>query len=629
MSTDAIRISGQDVKFAERFLATYLQEKHPDADFSEGTAMRDLVVGAMASLFAFLRKEVETVKNHQSILRLASSPPSPDVDEAVEALLSNWFLTKKPGQRARVTATLHFSAPTDVVLEPTTRFFKAGGIAFVPDIPSTSVVSKNDLRIQVSETGETTYALGVSLVALDEGDAGNIPPGRFQRADTFNPFFVFAENATEGVDGRGEETTQEILARAPNAITVRNLVNQRSISTVLDERFPVREVLTLGFGQPEMKRDLVDAGTMHIGGHTDTYVALNRADVVERGVVGGVFNRPDRRLVVIRDPDTDFVAAGVSPGDVARIYLENEAPRGFVIAAVYPHELEVKDRTPLREEGLLHYSVGRLSPAFDDVLPVRPGTATASIRIPNGFVLQGRPHYWIHRIELTAEGSSTVLTHRVNSPVNLQEDEFCVETRNPFSAQSAHDTSVVHVHPAHAGKEYQIVYETLVGYEPIQDFVVSPFERILSSNPLVRGYHPIYVSGSLTLQTRRHLSEEELDAISSSLAERFNQTDVIDISGLSQHVRNQYPLVSALLGPPTLHYTLISPDGQLVKYRTQDLATLFPSPEASALLVNGAELKKPILDNPTLQRYLEDLGVSDRTARFFCRASDIEIVQVV
>lgn len=651
---DTITVNTQDVRDADRFMSAYLQEQVPDADFSEGTAMRDFVIGAMAYLFAFLRKEVASIRDHQSLLKLAQLPPGENVDEAVDALLSNWFLPRKTGQQARVAATLHFSKASNVVIEPTTRFTRIGGVIFVPDITSTLVIPESDLRLRVNEHGEVDYIVNIMLVALEPGVGGNVPPGRFISADPFSPYFTFAENITAGIEGRSPETTEELLTRASTAVTVRNLVNQRSIGTVLPEQFrQVQETLTVGFGDPEMRRDLASEAVsqlrLHVGGHTDTYVTLNRTEVVERGPIGGTYPRPDGVINILRDTSVNFIDEGVRKGHVVFIHPSpgSEARgRGFLVTAVRQHELEVNARSAFRsasdETGdVVRYTVGFLAPSYDNIVGkgsvLETGQTSRSIRVDNAILLQGRPHYRFKRVEVinveTPNAPPTLLTARVNAaPL---EGQYMVETRNPGAAQSAWDTTFVHVNPVYAGRVLQVVYETLVGYEEVQAFVTNPFDRVLCASPLVRGHNPVYVRALFKVQPRRFLQKAETDQIAASIANTINAmaTDVVDVSRLTQALRNDFPLVKAVLDPLVLYYDLLAPDGQVYSYSSEDQATLFPSDLNSASLLNYASLREPLLFEATRDRDLRNqltaLGVSDRTIRYFCQPSDIQIEQVL
>ena len=90
----SITVSTEDVRAADTFLSAYVKDKVPEADFSEGSVTRDFVIKAIAYIFAFLRKEQQSTRDRQSLLTLAKLPQDESVDEAVDALRANWFLTR-------------------------------------------------------------------------------------------------------------------------------------------------------------------------------------------------------------------------------------------------------------------------------------------------------------------------------------------------------------------------------------------------------------------------------------------------------------------------------------------------------------------------------------------------------
>lgn len=651
-----ITVNEQDVKFAETFLTTYLTDKIVDADFSEGGVVRDFTVKAVAMVFAYLTKELKTVRDHQSLKRLAALPPGPDVDAAVDEILSNIFLERLGGSPARLPSTvLHFSRAVDVPLPAQTRFFRTANLVFMPE--SETVIPASELRSTVSADGTVVdYTATVALKAVDVGTEYNVTPGRFLSADPFNPYFLYAENVTQGVDGTAVETTQELLERAPTGIAVRNLVNERSIKTVLRQNFAgVKQVQVAGMGDVEMLRDRVPGGLGHlrlaVGGHTDIYVGATRTDVTETLTIGGFFVRPDGVVSVLRDP-AGF--AGVQPGHVLHIAsgLPN-TPMDFLIAAVGDDFVEVQTRNAfIRATDELNtyvsYSVGTLGPGFDNVIPTRTtGQTSRKVQYENSVILTGRPHYKLKRVEVVNGNTVTSLSTRVNDTPGV--GEYQVVELNVPEAQSARAMTLVRVHDSHVGN-LRVTYETLVDYAAIQSLAVDRFERVVCSNPLVKGMHPVYVGASFRYRLAS-TAQETVDevAVAREVAAYINNhaaDDNIDLSQLRQHIRNQFPQIGILYEPFTVTYELLAPDGQRYVYTTRDVISIRPDwPQNTARLTNGASLRTPIVNadldptiseanellataaNELLQTQLANIGVSDRTIRYMADVADILVTK--
>lgn len=670
-------ISPQDLSNADTFLTAYLKDKITDADFSEGSVLRDFVVKAIAYIFAYLERERKITRDRQSLLSLSTLPSSESVDESVDALLSNWFLTRRDGAPAYITVVLHFSQLTDVTLFPTTKFFRTATVAFTPSVSSETVIPASELRPEISADGTITgYTVTVSMVAATPGATGNVVPGRFRSAEPFNPYFVYAENLTQGQGGQDVETTAALLARAPTAITVRNLINARSIDTVLRETFAIDAVRVIGYQDPEMIRDYsaesVSGLRMHVGGYYDVYVSLPRIDVSESLIIGAAYARPDGLTVILKDassPLKDFVALGVQPGHVLRINdgLPN-TPREYNIVRVDTNALEVQSRMaflrPTDENATesVHYTVGTFSPTYDNVvssLPTFPVGETSRTMATSGRVtLAGRPQYKLTSVEVVDTLTSTVsaLTRVNGAPQGLQ---YQVLTRVPGNAQSSLAVTEIVVPSTYDGQTLRVNYETLAGYADVQAYVTDRFERIVNANPLVKGFHPVYINMTIAFKLKSSatatVAASDVSQVVADYINSFTPLETIELSGIIQTIRDNFANIGAILSPTVILYDLYAPDGQVYSYQTEDIVTISPTYlKNSARLINGVNdnplvnsgIRTPIPNaaidaslSPTnetlfavacqaLSDQLLSLGISDRTVRYFANASDITVTQV-
>jgi hypothetical protein len=657
-----ITVSAQDVQLADTFLTTYLTDQITDADFSEGGVVRDFVVKAIAYVFAYLQKEIKSVKDRQSILSLSQLPAGTDVDEAVDAILSNWFLSRLGGAAARMpSVVLYFSRQTDVSLNPRIRFFRTADLVYVPE--NETVIPSTELRPEVNVDGVITgYTATVSLKAAEPGTTYNVTPGRFVGADSFNPYFLYAENTVVGQDGRSQETTAELLKRAPTAIAVRNLVNERSINTVLRQNFPgVSSVKVAGFGDPEMLRDRVAEGPghlrMNVGGHTDIYISTPRTEVTETLDLGAYFARPDNVVTILRDDGVDLTLA--HPGDVVRVTAGVEGtPRDFMIKSIGDNYVEVQPRYPfpvatdeLTPAAYVTYSIGNLGPDFDNIILVREtGETSRKLQSPGTVVLKGQPHYKIKRVEvIDTDGNSVELPERVNTTPSTS--QYQVVDLNPGTSQSALAVTQVVVHPSYTGR-LRVTYETLVDYSSVHNYAVDRFERVICSNPLVKGKHPLYVEAAF----RYRLSANALtDALPADVAQTvatyinsFENTDRLDLSALRSHIREKFPQIGVIYEPFDVRYKLHAPDGQIYYFTTRDLVSVEPNwPNNNVRLLNGLSLRTPILNgdidaaassnnvslatqvHTEIRRQMLLLGVSDRNIRYLADVLDIQVTKEI
>jgi hypothetical protein len=661
-----ITVSEQDISLADTFLTAYLRDKISDADFSEGSVLRDFVVKAIAYIFAYLEKERKITRDRQSLLSLASLTAGESVDDAADALLSNWFLTRLTGTSATVTAVLHFSEAVDVTLLPTTRFFRTKTQAFTPKITAPIVIPASELRPNINANGTIAdYSVLVTLVAATSGTAGNAGIGRFVSADPFSSFFLYAENLTPGEGGTDLETTAEILERAPTAISVRNLINLRSIDTVLKNTFPLTELRVIGMEDPEMIRDLskesVSGLHMHVGGYTDIFVQTPRIEQLETLEVNGYFARPDGVINILTDVviPGGFSGFGVLPGHVLRVNDGMpDTPREFLITAVGTTWLEVQPRASFpkatdEDSTFVTYSIGTLGPTFDNIVPLgntgnRAGQTSRKVKASGHVVLKGQPQYKITSVEVLDTPTTVVdLSTRVNGLPGP--GQYQVVTRHPANAQSAFAVTDLVVPTAYDGMDVRVRYETLLNYVDIQNYVRDRYERVVSSNPLVKGFNPVYLRMEIFYKLKSNpagaVDPAAVSQVVADYVNAFSPLEVIELSGIEQAVRNAFPDIGALISPTMLWYDLLAPDGQVYSYSTQDLVTIFPvDVNNSSQLTNGASLRvplpnaslpdnvtnRPLIDaaNVALAEQLSDLGISDRTIVYYALAEDIVTQEV-
>ncbi len=498
-----IIISDEELQAAEDFLTAFLTEQVPEASFKPGSAVRDLAVKAFTYIFAYLKGEGVLIRDRTSLLKIQDFTDADDIAQATDEIMSNWFVGRKDGSYSHIITTLHFTKRTAVRILGDMEFWRTNTLVFFVDsVTDPYVIAEGDMLPQYDSRGVLVdYTVDVPMIAGGVGDDYNIDPGVFVKVDGSSglPYFSYAENLASTDDGKGVETTEELIARAGTAITVRNLINNRSCDTVLQDTYPaITQTLSIGLGEPEMVRDLKTEIASHIrlhtGGFYDTYIGLGLTTVEESGVVGGYFPRPDNKNVVFRDPQLrydlgfTFTAIGAKVGYILFIHSGIKgSPRGYPIVEVRESELLVSSAVAFDEAydelvttDPLVYSIGYTSPGFNDVDLEPAGfvytrVAAQSVdpdyeNVPVGtsrhiqekgrIVLTGRPIQDIERVELvdpaasdseitdTATGTIIFAT-RVNSdPVKVLEPsltQYRVQVLNPASAQSGDAVTLIQV----------------------------------------------------------------------------------------------------------------------------------------------------------------------------------------
>jgi hypothetical protein len=648
-----LTINANDVTAAANYLEQYLTDSVALGDFRKGTAMRDLTVQALAAIFAFLRAEATQIRQMSSLrtVQAATSSDTEALQDAVTAILSNVFITPKSGAKARGQAIGHANQQVDVFIPTTTRFNKSASVMFVVDSDATYFIPKTQLTPVVNANNVVLeYTFTIPLVAVKSGSEGNISPGLFASYDRFSAAVSYIENTAWFAGGKGPETVAEVLARAPTALSVRNLINDRSITAVLNDNFGnvLRGVFVAGMGMPEMQRDRVPGVAphleFHIGGAADIYLWLSPMETSFEGIVGDLFARPDGVTTIFRDDDgTDFSA--VQAGDILSIKSGLPVvPAEFLVTENRVTELVVSELSPFAlatDEQLttayVGYTVGRIGPAYADVIaglggvpkPLgitsRRSAVSDAITLPGGPVVEILDVAVLDPLSADAAYKSPLdgfihFTNQVNARTGNTGLWFQAQINNPLYAQSAQqwlqmfvglDADVGHFD----GRRLRVKYRTLSSFAAIDAFVRSRRERTCAANQLPRGHHPVTVQMNISykLKTTATVSLDNA-AIARAVALYLNSFDTaaspIDTSGVETFIRNNYPSIASIV-PLEISYTLFTPTGALRTYKTTDEVKLDPSKQVSG-------------DTDSLAPY----GVTDRTIRYIANSAYITAQQV-
>lgn len=585
-------ISDKDIRDAEQFLVQFQTERVPEADLAQGSAVRDLLITGFAALYAFLRGEIDRVTARQSLLRIQSElTDEDDISQAVDEILSNFFVDRKGGQFARMTGRFHFLQAQAYSIPVASKFWRTNSNIFYIDAQTDPYVLTEQQLFPVFDSSGilVDYVVDIPLVAARVGEGYNLEPGKFVRADVPGglPYFSYLENTEEASDGKDVESSTELIERAETVISVRNLINNRSNDVVLQQAFPsIQETLTIGMGEPEMVRDrrleVAQHLYIHFGGHYDTYLNLSLTQVEEIGLIGGFFVRPDNITNVFRDPELTYdlgrtfaTVLGIQAGHV--LHIRNGllgAPRGFLITRVTDHELEVSVQTPFTEASdeqavnAVVYSVGWLSPGFEEIEFTTGSfyrTAAASTNptyanVPYGtsrriqqsgkIVLSGRPVQDIVWVEITDPPAGSdlidpttetlVFNNRINMRPSLQVEptytEFQVEVLNPLESQSMLAVQLINVGYSDGtgpatfdGYTLRVVYRTFETLPNVHLYVVDRNQRVASANQLVRGRHPVWLEMIIPYKMKLTAGTTlDEDAAAKTIADMVNNFDPND-----------------------------------------------------------------------------------------------------
>ena len=295
-----VEISQTELVDAVTFLEQFLTSKLPQYDFSPGTANRDIAINAVALVFSCLRTDINTVKNSLTLFDLKDKTDATS-NELVDAILSDYFITRNTGSSADGPVALYFSTNNIGTVAITNEaLFIKNGIEYVTT-SSVVFITAADLQTNTDNTGVTYYTYNLNLQAVEKGSEGRATPGLFTSWDVSSPFLYRVEALSDFENGNDIETSEDLIVRSEKALTVKNLVTQNAIYTVLMAEFSfLKNVYPVGMHEPEMTRDLITytsgntERTIHRGSMIDIYgkfpITFRSQDnkLIESVVINGV-----------------------------------------------------------------------------------------------------------------------------------------------------------------------------------------------------------------------------------------------------------------------------------------------------------------------------------------------------
>ena len=666
----ALSLSSTVIESVARFMQTFLTERIPDGDFTEGSVNYDHLILGFSNIVAKLQSDQVKLRQQMSLLFLKNAEDTEETRQAADAILANLYRVRSGGQFAKGFVIIHFSSRTDFQLYRTTRFFKTQGLVYYINSPTDLFVPSDQLTPVRGMNGTITdYTYSVELVAERTGTEYNQQPGTFDDVDRFNPFIVSVENTVPIQTGTDVQTTADFIRKSKTALSVRALVNARSNDATLTDadKFPtVSEVLTIGAGDPEMVRDILrltnESFTLSLGGHQDIFIKTPLQQVTESLVVGAEYVRPDNRILIFKDTSgtRNFLTgtgpgmiAPVIPGDVLVISGLPKSPFQYKIAKVNATQLEIVSQTPFSqatdEQSVLIslvVSIGNNYPGFNNKLGISTSNQfkTSRTMSKSGTVgLSGRPIYRVKKVEIfnasaaldaykNPSTDTLLFTNRVNNtitqiPAPGDELPFRVTVINPLENQSS--LAVTQVELGWPGQVFdgltaEITYDTRLDFKIADQFVRSPAERITSANVLLRAKHPVYLAmtvpyalsitpdpllGNTVVPFDEQIVAEKL----SDFVSQYVLLNPLDQSILSTKIKS-VAQTAASIYPFTIQYELYAPDGCVYKYETNDRINVFTDTRDNVRLLNPEEVGLPSTNYGTqLRNNLQLLGISNRT----------------
>ena len=233
------------------FLARLLRERHPDLNVSPGSAVYDLLLRPAALMLQPQRDFLRVTQRNLSLRNFNA------MDEAaLDGLAANFLVERRAGTKARGVQRVFFTRAQPVSVGSAARFYDDEGHAFRPLNPLALTQAQLSANT-VAATGE--YYADVPVVAEEPGEAYVVGAGTVRNVQGVTGA-TRTVNERSFAFGRDADSNSELYVRVRDSLVNRDLVKKPAIAkAVLDAFDSVRRVEVVGFGDPDMTRDVTTA----------------------------------------------------------------------------------------------------------------------------------------------------------------------------------------------------------------------------------------------------------------------------------------------------------------------------------------------------------------------------------
>jgi len=246
----------------ETFVRERITQSFPNLNITQTTALDDTLISPMRVLLEPIIREVKLVKLRQAAIANAERLG----DDEVDAVVTNFFESRKAGGYSRGVVRVSFQAPTTVSFTLIQVASTRGGLRYLPS-PAQTITADQML---LNRDGQEFYC-DISYVAEKRGDEYNVDRGEIISIANL-PAASRVRNLNRFDNGIPRENSIDYVARVESKQGDRTLTTTRGIFSELTDNFPaVRRIQVIGFKDPEMLRDIVKGGGLGPALAPDTF----------------------------------------------------------------------------------------------------------------------------------------------------------------------------------------------------------------------------------------------------------------------------------------------------------------------------------------------------------------------
>lgn len=479
-----------------------LRENRPSLNVRPGGFLHEAVINVFQLIMQPLVREMNELATQQSFANAVNL-----TEAKLDALAANVFAFRRPGIAATGVVRLYFREAQDVSVGTGVIFRSSEGVGFSP----VSAVTFTASEMRLNADGDRFY-VDIAVQAQSPGRDGNVISDDIVRVENGPSGVTEVSNPDAFVGGTDRESNARFAARIPDAISLRALVNGPGISQVIFDAFPqVSRITSIGFGDPEMDRDLLTGTTLELGG-------VDYGDV-EGAHIGGHVDVYVRTLANVEGTVTLIQANGDVRPEIV-----------FGRSAQSDEEFAPDFQTPLLA-----------------VMRVELGDPTTGVC--NGTVLEEGTDYEVDQL-LPAFAFSTQSQVRVR---------FLEDGPNYTTIFEGNGRSII------------ITYLTNPDVAEVQAFADDPLNRPVCANVLVRSFAPVFVDVDVTYYAipAEELTEGQEEAtaavVEAAIRDFLAEVDNSNGFNVDDLMRVLYSLAIRRVNKPvTVRTELLNPDGTKV-----------------------------------------------------------------
>lgn len=253
-----------------------MDDRFSNVDMSESSAFYNLQIVPVALMAKPLIELNESTLNSLNLNTQSSSQ--------IDQTAAKHFITRKVSNSINLQVVLYFNDVANsepIVVSTVDEFLTSQNQVFYPVSEVIAIIS----TLPLTEIDGINYRT-LYVDVKSNRDYPKINPGAIISTTFIHNAFYKVTNLSYSSDPISSESDADFIARLTKTLTNRNNVNSNSIITnILDNFVNVISCLPIGYGDPEMQRDLSVAApnwSAHFGGMTDTYI---RTPLVEKTVI--------------------------------------------------------------------------------------------------------------------------------------------------------------------------------------------------------------------------------------------------------------------------------------------------------------------------------------------------------